>query len=311
MERARPRSDAQLSEATDHARAKAATSANTSVTKAACRHLRGLRHRRRSAPHDQRTRPRPSNSANAPAKWACAPYAKTAFAKCSRRSHHRRGSHRRDDGGRELSVLRYGTQRPRNMALFGFPQVRHPRRSPAPPPQGGAPADGGPPAARDRRRMRPISTSPSARRPPLRLNGRLVKLQLRRAHAPKTPSTLARAITSEANLQRVNEEGSVDFGFSFRERGSFPRQRLSAERAPRSWPCALVPRKRMLSLDEIGLPPAVHASSSIRSRAASSSSPAPPAPARPPPSPRCSTRHQRHDTEGHIITIEDPDRIRP
>ncbi len=56
--------------------------------------------------------------------------------------------------------------------------------------------------------------------PALRLNGRLVKLELR-ALSPEDTETLARAITSDANLQRVNEEGSVDFGFSFREQNRF------------------------------------------------------------------------------------------
>jgi len=56
--------------------------------------------------------------------------------------------------------------------------------------------------------------------PAVRLNGRLVKLELRPLAAEDT-ETLARAITSEANLQRVNEQGSVDFGFSFRDADRF------------------------------------------------------------------------------------------
>lgn len=91
--------------------------------------------------------------------------------------------------------------------------------------------------------------------PALRLNGNLVKLRL----PPLTPEdteTLARAITSETNLQRVTEEGSVDFAFSFRGadrfRGSVYRQKGQLGLALRTIP------KRMMSLEEIGMPPAVN-----------------------------------------------------
>ena len=90
--------------------------------------------------------------------------------------------------------------------------------------------------------------------PAVRLNGRLVKLQL----PPLTPEdteALARAITSDANLQRVSEEGSVDFAFSFRGadrfRGSVYRQKGQLGMALRTIP------KRLMSIEEIGLPPAV------------------------------------------------------
>jgi twitching motility protein PilT len=90
--------------------------------------------------------------------------------------------------------------------------------------------------------------------PALRINGALVKLQI----PPLTPEdteTLARAVTSEANLQRVAEEGSVDFAFSFRGqdrfRGSVYRQKGQIGMALRTIP------KKMMSLEEIGLPPAI------------------------------------------------------
>jgi len=90
--------------------------------------------------------------------------------------------------------------------------------------------------------------------PALRLNGRLVKLQLP-ALLPEDTETLARAVTSESNLQRVAEEGSVDFAFSFRGhdrfRGSVFRQKGQLGMALRTIP------KRIMTLDEIGLPPAV------------------------------------------------------
>ncbi len=90
--------------------------------------------------------------------------------------------------------------------------------------------------------------------PALRINGRLVKLQLPLL-TPEDTEILARAVTSEANLQRVTEEGSVDFAFSFRGqdrfRGSVYRQKGLLGMALRTIP------KRMMTLEEIGLPPAV------------------------------------------------------
>jgi len=90
--------------------------------------------------------------------------------------------------------------------------------------------------------------------PALRMNGRLVKTTL----PPLTPEdteTLARAVTSDANLQRVSEEGSVDFAFSFRGqdrfRGSVYRQKGNLSMALRMIP------KKMLTLEEIGLPASV------------------------------------------------------
>jgi twitching motility protein PilT len=90
--------------------------------------------------------------------------------------------------------------------------------------------------------------------PALRINGRLVKLQLPPLSSEDT-EVLARAITSEANLQRVSEEGSVDFAFSFRGqdrfRGSVYRQKGNLGMALRTIP------KNMLSLAQIGLPASV------------------------------------------------------
>lgn len=90
--------------------------------------------------------------------------------------------------------------------------------------------------------------------PALRINGELRKLQLPPL-SPDDTETLARAVTSDANLQRVSEEGSVDFAFSFRGndrfRGNVYRQKGQVGMALRTIP------KRMMSLEEIGLPPAV------------------------------------------------------
>jgi twitching motility protein PilT len=90
--------------------------------------------------------------------------------------------------------------------------------------------------------------------PAVRVNGRLLKLEVR----PLTPAdteTLARAITSEANLQRVNEDGSVDFGFSFRDADRF-RVSVYRERGNLALALRAVPKK-MMTLEEIGMPPAV------------------------------------------------------
>jgi twitching motility protein PilT len=90
--------------------------------------------------------------------------------------------------------------------------------------------------------------------PAIRLRGELVKLDLQPLTAEDTEA-LARAITSEANLQRVNEEGSVDFGFTFRERNRF---RVSVYRQKGFLGIALrlIPRE-MRTLEQIGFPPVV------------------------------------------------------
>lgn len=90
--------------------------------------------------------------------------------------------------------------------------------------------------------------------PALRLRGQLVKLQMRPLSAEDT-ETLARAITSDANLQKLNEVGSVDFGFSFRGDNRF---RVSVYRQKGCLGVALrlIPRK-LLTLEEIGFPPSV------------------------------------------------------
>jgi twitching motility protein PilT len=90
--------------------------------------------------------------------------------------------------------------------------------------------------------------------PAVRLHGRLIKLQLRPLE-PEDTESLARAITSDTNLQRVNEEGSVDFGFSFRGKDRF-RVSVFRQKGYLGMALRVVPRK-MLSLDEIGLPEAV------------------------------------------------------
>ena len=90
--------------------------------------------------------------------------------------------------------------------------------------------------------------------PAVRLRGQLVKLDLRPLSAEDV-DTLARAITSDVHLQRVNEEGSVDFGFTFRGSNRF---RVSVYRQKGNLAIALrlIPRS-LLTLDEIGFPDVV------------------------------------------------------
>ncbi len=90
--------------------------------------------------------------------------------------------------------------------------------------------------------------------PALRQHGRLVKLNTRPLTSEDTEK-LARAITSDANFARVNESGTVDFGFSFRDKDRF-RVSVYRQRGYIAVALRIIP-KRMLSLEEIGLPPAV------------------------------------------------------
>ena len=90
--------------------------------------------------------------------------------------------------------------------------------------------------------------------PALRRHGRLVKLNTRPL-TPEDTEKLARAITSDANFARVNEQGTVDFGFSFRDKDRF-RVSVYRQRGCIAVALRIIP-KRMLSLEEIGLPPAV------------------------------------------------------
>ena len=90
--------------------------------------------------------------------------------------------------------------------------------------------------------------------PAVRLNGKLLKLDLRPLSGDDT-EILARAITSDANLQKVNETGSVDFGFTFRESNRF-RVSVYRQKGFLGMALRLVPKK-MLTLEEIGLPVAV------------------------------------------------------
>ncbi len=91
--------------------------------------------------------------------------------------------------------------------------------------------------------------------PVLRIRGQLVKLEV----APLEPDDMdahVRAITSDANLQKLNEEGSVDFAIAFGERKDRFRVSAYRQRGFLSMALRLVPSE-LMTLEQIGLPPAV------------------------------------------------------
>jgi twitching motility protein PilT len=90
--------------------------------------------------------------------------------------------------------------------------------------------------------------------PAVRLGGRLIKLDVR-VLTPEDTEALARSIASEGHLRKVQEEGSVDFGFSFREQNRF-RVSIYRQKGLLGIALRLIPR-RMMTLDEIGLPESV------------------------------------------------------
>jgi twitching motility protein PilT len=91
--------------------------------------------------------------------------------------------------------------------------------------------------------------------PCVRVNGRLVKLNTR-ALFPEDLEKLATEVATVEQIRRAKEEGSVDFAMTFQERNRF-RVSLYLQKGTMALAMRLIPRK-MLSLVEIGLPPAVH-----------------------------------------------------
>jgi twitching motility protein PilT len=90
--------------------------------------------------------------------------------------------------------------------------------------------------------------------PVIRLHGKLVHMDLPVLNAEDTEN-LMKAITSEANLQKVREQGGTDFGFAY---GDMSRFRVSVfkERGHYGVVLRQIPN-RLMSLEEIGLPPSV------------------------------------------------------
>jgi twitching motility protein PilT len=77
-----------------------------------------------------------------------------------------------------------------------------------------------------------------------------------RALFPEDMEKLATEVATAEQIRRAKEEGSVDFAMTFQERNRF-RVSLYLQKGTMALAMRLIPRK-MLSLVEIGLPPAVH-----------------------------------------------------
>ena len=92
------------------------------------------------------------------------------------------------------------------------------------------------------------------RPPTVRSNGELVYLSSEDLTAEHTEQ-YAKAITSEDHMKRVQKSGSADFGFAYLDKARF---RVNVYKQKGSYAIAmrLIP-SRILSLEEIGLPPMV------------------------------------------------------
>jgi twitching motility protein PilT len=90
--------------------------------------------------------------------------------------------------------------------------------------------------------------------PIIRLHGKLVHLDLP-SLAPDDTEQLMRAITSEAHIQKVREQGGTDFGFAY---GDVSRFRVSVFKERGNYGVVLrqIPNK-LMTLEQIGLPPSV------------------------------------------------------
>jgi twitching motility protein PilT len=90
--------------------------------------------------------------------------------------------------------------------------------------------------------------------PVIRLHGALVSMDLPVLN-PDDTEGLMKAITSEAHIQKVREQGGSDFGFAF---GDMARFRVSVfkEKGNHGLVLRQIPNK-LMSLEKIGLPPSI------------------------------------------------------
>jgi twitching motility protein PilT len=94
-------------------------------------------------------------------------------------------------------------------------------------------------------------------RPPvLRMDGRLRSLETKTLE-PDDTTALMKSVTPERNQQELQEEGGTDFGFAFGDKGRF-RVSVFRQKGNISMVLRLIPTK-ILSFEEIGLPPVVKA----------------------------------------------------
>jgi twitching motility protein PilT len=149
------------------------------------------------------------------------------------------------------------------MALFGFGKTIAPTERPtvtAPTPTVAAGPRGAFAPAEDLLRLVVEENASdlhlSVASPPcVRIHGRLLKLDTR-ALFPEDMEKLATEVATPEQIRRAKEEGSVDFAMTFKERNRF-RVSLYLQKGSLALAMRLIPRK-MMSLPEIGLPPAVH-----------------------------------------------------
>ena len=90
--------------------------------------------------------------------------------------------------------------------------------------------------------------------PVIRLHGKLVHMDLP-VLQPEDTEKLMKAITSEAHIQKVREQGGTDYGFAFGEAARF-RVSVFKERGNFGMVLRQIPSK-LMSLEQIGLPPSV------------------------------------------------------
>jgi len=90
--------------------------------------------------------------------------------------------------------------------------------------------------------------------PVIRLHGKLVQLDMP-ALLPEDTESLMKAITSDAHLQKVRENGGTDFGFAFGDQARF-RVSVFKERGNHGLVLRQIPNK-LLTLEQIGLPPSI------------------------------------------------------
>jgi twitching motility protein PilT len=94
-------------------------------------------------------------------------------------------------------------------------------------------------------------------RPPvLRMDGRLRSLETK-VLEPDDTVALMKSVTPERNQQELQEEGGTDFGFAFGDKGRF-RVSVFRQKGNISMVLRLIP-SRILTFEEIGLPPIVRA----------------------------------------------------
>ena len=88
----------------------------------------------------------------------------------------------------------------------------------------------------------------------IRLHGKLIHMDLPVLNSVDTEN-LMKAITSEAHIQKVREQGGTDFGFAFGDAARF-RVSVFKERGNYGLVLRQIPN-RLMSLEQIGLPPSV------------------------------------------------------